>query len=181
LKLPKSFLSRVSTLCGEDSFVDELLIDGQEVRLGPGHTLFVRHVPAHTPGSIAVFHEQQRVLFVGDALQARGTPLWKRPDFFPAYASLYHYQESLEYFEGCGAKLIGTSHQGVCTPHRAANLIADSRTFTNELSAYLYQHLRRRKRTTLSEAANSVLGEWPRYERTAQLFKTVGAHLDELQ
>lgn len=177
---PEGFLERVDALCGEDGAVDEFLTDGEELELGAGHTLSVKHVPAHTPGSTVFFHQQQKILFTGDSLQARGTPLWKRPNFFPAYASLHAYRESLEFFESCGAETIGTSHEGVCRPDHAAKLIADSRTLAEELSHFLYADLKRRKQTTLQEAAEQVWQEWPRYGGGAQLLMTVGAHLEGL-
>lgn len=177
---PIGFLERVDALCGDDGPVDEFLSDGDELDLGPGHTLTVKHVPAHTPGSTVFLHQQHKILFTGDALQARGTPLWKRPGFFPAYASLHAYRESLEFFDCCGAETIGTSHEGVCRPHEAAKLIADSRTIAEELAHFVYADLKRRKQTTLRGAVERVWREWPRYGGGAQMFMTVGAHLEGL-
>jgi len=177
---PAGFLERISALCGVDGPVDELLQSGDEIVLGRGHTLRVEHVPAHTPGSIALVHQQGRVLFTGDALQSRGTPLWRRPGFFPAYSSLREYQASLDFFESCGAQVVATAHDGVCKPHRAAQLVADARTLADEFSAFLCRYLERAQRASLAEAAEAILGQWPRYSGGAQLLMTTGAHLDAL-
>lgn len=177
---PRGFVERIARMCGEDGPVDHLLSDGEELDLGKGHRLLVRHVPAHTPGSTVFFHQQGKVLFTGDSLQARGTPLWKRPPFFPAYNSLCGYNESLAYFRECGADVVATAHSGICTPHHAAQLVMDSLTLVDELTSWIHRFLQGREQATLVEVADAVWTEWPRYERGAQLFMTVGAHLDDL-
>ena len=177
---PAGFLERIGDLCGEDGPVDELLDDGDELDLGAGHRLVVRHIPAHTQGSIAFFHPEGKVLFTGDALQARGTPLWRRPGFFPCYSSVREYQRSLDFFENCGAEVVGTAHEGVNKPHRAAQLVADSRQLVDEISEFLCGYLSGVPYASLPAAAAAVHAHWPRYGGGAQLFMTVAAHLDSL-
>jgi glyoxylase-like metal-dependent hydrolase (beta-lactamase superfamily II) len=177
---PAGFIERITKLCGDDGPVDEVLHDGDEISLGRGHTLVVKHVPAHTPGSVVFVHPQGRVLFTGDALQSRGTPLWRRPGFFPCYSSVREYKASLDFFEQCGAEVIGTAHDGVCKPHRAAQLVADSRTLVDEFSAFLCEYLSEVRQATLAEAADALIDHWPRYSGGAQLLLTAGAHLDSL-
>jgi len=177
---PAGFIDRITELCGEDGAVDELLDGGEELDLGRGHRLVVTHVPAHTDGSVAFFHAQGKVLFTGDALQARGTPLWRRPGFFPCYASVREYQASLDYFAACGAEVVATAHEGVNAPHRAAQLVADSRQLLDEFSSFLLQYLGAVVQTSLPAAAAAVHEHWPRYGDGMQLLTTVGAHLDSL-
>ena len=51
---------------------DVLLEDGATVDLG-GRELQIVHLAGHTPGSIGVYLPDQKALFTGDSLQARGT------------------------------------------------------------------------------------------------------------
>ena len=50
-----------------DKFVD----DGDEIKFG-NTTLQIKHVPGHSPGSIALYNEQEQFVIVGDVLFKRG-------------------------------------------------------------------------------------------------------------
>lgn len=177
---PDGFLERIRSLCGEDVAVDRYLDDEDEIDLGGRQRLLVRHVPAHTSGHVVFFHEPGKVLFTGDALQARGTPLWRRLPFFPSYRSVREYQRSLDYFDESGAAVVGTAHNEVCMPHRAAQLVAESRKFVDEITGFLAHQLRTAGTLTVPDAVRAVSAHWPRFGVGAQLFMTVCAHLELL-
>ena len=51
---------------------DLQLVDGQEVKVGPGISMTVLHTPGHTEGSICLYDEKRGQLFSGDTLFAKG-------------------------------------------------------------------------------------------------------------
>lgn len=176
----EAYADRIRDLCGEVVPVDDFLTHDEVVDLGAGHRLHIEHVPAHTDGHIAVFHEAGKVLFTGDALQAVGTPLLRRPDFYPGYTSVEAYRNSLDYFERAGAEIVGTSHNNICTAHRAAQLIAESRRNVSELHGFLVECLRREKRLPLPDVAARIYAAWPRYLPGGNVFRAATAQLDAL-
>lgn len=175
---PPGHVERIRRLCGDAAPVDELLEHGQTVDLGGGHRLHIEHIPAHTDGHVALFHERGKVLFTGDALQGHGTPLLRRPDFYPTYNSVPNYMRSLDYFAACGAEIVGTAHNNVCTAHRAAQIIADSRANVAGLQDFLAAQVHQAGRLTVPEAISAVLQEWPRYRMGSNIVRSVRAQLD---
>lgn len=70
--LLENFLTQKSWLGLPDGDVftpDRWLVHGDRVTVGE-ETLDVLHVPGHSPGSVAFFHEPSRLAFVGDVLFA---------------------------------------------------------------------------------------------------------------
>ncbi|MQY11759.1 Hydroxyacylglutathione hydrolase [Streptomyces sp. RB5] len=177
---PAAHTDRIRRLCGDTVAVDEVLEHGQTIDLGRGHRLHVEHIPGHTDGHVAFFHERGKVLFTGDALQGHGTPLLRRPDFYPNYSSVTDYERSLDYFAACGAEIVGTAHANVCTAHRGAQIIADSRIHLAGVQDFLAARLREAGRLTRPEAVAAVLEAWPRYRMGPNVVRSVGAQLDNL-
>jgi len=56
--------------------------------------LRVLHTPGHTPGSVCLYLEQQKALFIGDTLLADGVR-FRRPVPFPG-TNLRQYRESVD-------------------------------------------------------------------------------------
>lgn len=177
----EAFSERIRELSGTPIAVDEYLVDGQVLDLGPGHRLSIRHIPAHTDGHVAVFHEAGKVLFTGDALQGIGTPLLRRPDFYPNYNSVKEYANSLDYFAECGAEMVGTAHNNVCTAHRAAQLIAESRQNIADLGQFVVEQVRRTGTLSISEAVQAALEAWPRYRNGAHITRSIAAQFRALE
>jgi len=69
-----------------DAGVDQVLADGDRVDLGSGLELTVVHTPGHTPGSVCLYWEAERLLFTGDAVQGRGSRNGGYPLYFDAAA-----------------------------------------------------------------------------------------------
>jgi glyoxylase-like metal-dependent hydrolase (beta-lactamase superfamily II) len=177
---PAADLDRIRGLCGTDLPVTLSLEQGTVLDLGGGHELSVEHIPAHTDGSVALLHRAGKVLFTGDALQARGTRFRRRLDFFPNYRHVEDYRRSLDFFAALGAEMVGTAHEGVCTAHRAAQLVAESRRFVEELAAVLAGRLAQVGSATLGELAEATRARYPRYGDGPMLMHTLCAHLTEL-
>ncbi|WP_326836685.1 MBL fold metallo-hydrolase [Amycolatopsis rhabdoformis] len=177
---PTAALDRIRLLCGADLPVTLELSHGDELDLGDGHVLSVEHIPGHTDGSIALLHRAAKVLFTGDAVQARGTPLQCRADFFPHYRHVAEYRRSLDFFAGCGAEIVGTAHTGVCAAHRAAQLIAESRRFADEYTAVFTAAFAEAGSATLADLARATRDHYPRYDDGIPLFNTISGYLAEL-
>jgi glyoxylase-like metal-dependent hydrolase (beta-lactamase superfamily II) len=82
----------VKTLGEGDAGVDRVLEDGDRVDLGAGLELSVIHTPGHTPGSVCYYWESEKLLFSGDAVQARGT----RGGNWPLYWDAPGYRRSVD-------------------------------------------------------------------------------------
>jgi hydroxyacylglutathione hydrolase len=59
-------------LAGGCVAIDEELVDGQRLELGPGLTLRVLCTPGHSPGSTSFLLEREGILFSGDAVPVSG-------------------------------------------------------------------------------------------------------------
>jgi glyoxylase-like metal-dependent hydrolase (beta-lactamase superfamily II) len=177
----EAFSERIRGLSGTPFPVDEYLVDGEVLDLGRGHRLTIRHIPAHTDGSVALFHEAGKVLFTGDALQGLGTPHLRQPDFYPNYNSVTEYERSLDYFAECGAAFVGTAHNNVCSAHRAAQIIAESRTNIAELEHFLLEQLRATGSLSRTEAVQAVIDGSPRYRVGPAAMRSVTAQLAALE
>ncbi|GEL25288.1 hypothetical protein PSU4_42420 [Pseudonocardia sulfidoxydans NBRC 16205] len=177
---PAEAVDRIRRLCGADLPVTVELAHGDELDLGGGHVLSVEHIPAHTDGSVALLHRAGKVLFTGDALQARGTPLQRRADFFPNYRHVDEYRRSLDFFAGCGAEIVGTAHTGVCSAHRAAQLVAESRRFADEYAAVIETLLAKAGSATVAELSRATREHYPRYDDGSPLLNTMCAYLADM-
>lgn len=69
-----------------------LLKGGETLSLGGDVTVSVHSMPGHTPGSVAYVIDEQRSVFVGDAVQVHGAA-----NGFPGYVDPVPYRTSLEY------------------------------------------------------------------------------------
>lgn len=67
-----------------------LLTGGEQIDLGGGTTVSVRHIPGHTPGSVGYVVNGQGAVFVGDACQIHGAA-----NRFPGYEDPDAYRDSL--------------------------------------------------------------------------------------
>lgn len=79
-------------LLGRSVGVDRLLDDGDTIDLGDDVRFQVIHTPGHTPGSVSLYWERERLLVSGDAIQARGS----RPGGMPLYFHAADYRRSLD-------------------------------------------------------------------------------------
>lgn len=70
---PPDVLSALRRLCGSDVRVDAALEDGATLRIG-SREWRVLHVPGHSPGHLALWHEPDGVLLLGDAVLGFGPP-----------------------------------------------------------------------------------------------------------
>jgi glyoxylase-like metal-dependent hydrolase (beta-lactamase superfamily II) len=72
MAIKKRFSARVLAF-SKDAAVDELLTDGQFIRVGDG-TLEVLHTPGHSPDSVCLYAPSEKSLFSGDTRLRTMTP-----------------------------------------------------------------------------------------------------------
>jgi glyoxylase-like metal-dependent hydrolase (beta-lactamase superfamily II) len=90
----------------EPAEADELLSDGQVLDLG-GRELAIVHIPGHTPGSVAAFSPQGRVLFGQDV----------HGPFSPAFGSdIPAWRRSMARLLELEAEVLAEGHYGVFKP-----------------------------------------------------------------
>ena len=80
------------SLVGGPVPVDNLLTDGETLKLGKGVSCTVRHTPGHSSGSISLFFAEEKALFTGDAI-----PL---PGDMPIYEDISTCRASMEKLMG---------------------------------------------------------------------------------
>ncbi len=87
--------------------VDKILTDGEIIDNG-NFKLKVLKVPGHTPGSIALFDEEKRILFTGDTWNGKRRGTWNHPG-----GNLNELEKSTKMLERLNPKLICPGHGDV--------------------------------------------------------------------
>ncbi len=122
------------TIFGAEMVPGRLLRDGDRMDLGAGVTLQAIHVPGHSEDAIALWWEQEGILFAGDAAQGTGS----RPGAGPLYfASIAQARASIARLRALPFRTLYTSHffGRTSTMERAARYdTAEGRAFLDESS-----------------------------------------------
>ncbi len=125
------------TIFGAEMVPGRLLRDGDRMDLGAGVTLQAIHVPGHSEDAIALWWEQEGILFAGDAAQGTGS----RPGAGPLYfASIAQARASIARLRALPFRTLYTSHffGRTSTMERAARYdTAEGRAFLDESLAAL--------------------------------------------
>jgi glyoxylase-like metal-dependent hydrolase (beta-lactamase superfamily II) len=177
---PEALEERILRLCGEDSLVDAVLDDGDVFDAGAGHHLTVIATPAHSHDHVLFHDERNGVVFTGDALQVRGVERADGSWLFPLYADAALYRRALDTIERTRASIACTGHNGVLGRDGLRRLLAECRTFADELDALLLDLLADRGPASLETAVRLVQSEWRQYDGALQMYTTISAHLDDL-
>ena len=122
----------------------ELIEDGQTLPVLGG--LRVLHTPGHTPGSVCLYLEEQKVLFTGDILLADGH-FFRRPVPFPG-TNFRDYRASVD-------RLAQLSFETACVGHGKPLLRGGTDALTEMLDNYFWltprwRGLKRRARSLLA-------------------------------
>jgi len=176
---PAAFEERILRLAGDDIAVDRLLEDNDVVDAA-GRRLRVHLTRAHTPGHVVFHDEDAGALFVGDAIQGRGTLNSERLSLFPLYDSVPAYRAALERVRALAPRETYSAHYGVLDPAALVALLDESERVVGDIQALLDELLADRGAITLTDAADAAVARWPRYERALNVFVTLSAHLDAM-
>jgi glyoxylase-like metal-dependent hydrolase (beta-lactamase superfamily II) len=93
------------------SQVHRHLEDGDVIDLGDDIQLRVVHLPGHSPGSLGLYWEAKKMVFVGDSVQGRGS----RTGGFPLYYLAREYQHSLRRLAAMDVEILVMAHRYLWT------------------------------------------------------------------
>ncbi len=107
---PPEVLSVLRRLCGRDVRIDATLEDGATLRIGPREWR-VLHVPGHSPGHLALWHEPDGVLLLGDAVLGFGPPGdGGRASMPPTHQFIDDYLRTIDRLAGLPVRLALSGH-----------------------------------------------------------------------
>lgn len=89
--------------------LDMTIEEGTVINLGNGINLQVIHTPGHSPDSTSLYIEEQRIIFVSDALGVYYPPDYVKPGFF---YNLVSYENSVKRIQTMDTEIICKGHQG---------------------------------------------------------------------
>ncbi len=131
------------------SRVHHAVRDGDVIDLGDDIQLQVVHLPGHSAGSAGFYWERKGIIFVGDALQGRGS----RVGNFPLYYHPTAYRETLQRLAALPIQALALAHRylwsgddraAVRTGEAARRTIQDSLHAAERIQAVMEEELRRR-------------------------------------
>ena len=169
-----------------ESPVDMTVTGGETVDLGDGWALQIVHVPGHTYGHLAVYDPRSRALAIGDAVLGDMVPHADgRPAFPPTYRYVDSYLASISRCEALRPALLLTAHYPTMAADAAAEFLARSRAFVEEVDAVVLDELagagtRGLRLAELLARANPRLGSWPSEGTEGALAFPVVGHLERL-
>lgn len=125
----------LSDSIGPDTPVDLALEGGELIRLGPGATWEALHVRGHTPGHLALWNTELRVLIAQDALLGgMGVEPDGSPGSPPPYFDVDSYLATLERVAALGVEqLLGAHFPPIVGADAVAAYIAESARFVAKL------------------------------------------------
>lgn len=166
--------------CGTEVAIDIVLTGDSIIDLGDGVQLRVIEAPTHSPGHVLLHDERRSLLFVGDVIQGRGTPVEGGPQAFPYYDSLDAYRNNLQMIRNLSPEIVLTAHKDVLRGDEIERELMEAEIFCDELHEMVTQSVARRGDVSLSEVVDDIHAQWPQYDRALQIFGTCNSHLDTL-
>ncbi|MBU0516727.1 MAG: MBL fold metallo-hydrolase, partial [Proteobacteria bacterium] len=159
-----------------DVAVSRTLIDGDTIDLG-GLTLVAIHTPGHTPGHLAFFIPEYKLLFAGDIDLTPFGPFYGHD-----FADIEAFIASIRKLKALGARVVATGHGGPFTDE-IGRRFDDYERVIYERDARLLAHLSRPHRLEDLEGRNLI---YPVYPDPAPLIRwfelvTIHKHLDRLE
>ena len=151
---------------------------GETIRLGPGWSVDVLHLPGHTPGHLAVWDPRSGALLVIDAVLERG--VYDRAGnrlIPPRYYDAHAYEATIRRVRALGADVLLTAHYPVMEGAEAAAFLERSLDFVGDLRAAVADGLCQGVTDlwALTQAADRRLGPYPEF--MVELGASVRAHL----
>lgn len=127
LRYDRATFDFLASWMGPATPIDLLLQEGVRLRIADDDWLTVRHVPAHTPGHIALVDPRHRYALIGDAvfgqtqLDAAGGKAAA-----PPYTDVAAYRRTIETIRAFGADLLLTCHYPVMRGAAVTAFLDDS-------------------------------------------------------
>jgi glyoxylase-like metal-dependent hydrolase (beta-lactamase superfamily II) len=153
-----------------------------------GKKLRVIHTPGHSPGSICLYEETNRILFTGDAVQGLGV---RSEDFksLPLYADFRAYLQSLQRLDNLNVQMLIAAHpykpfRNMILRHgEIHNILSQSKGRTNDIHQFITELLEKGpKPMDLGDVTRKVCVKFLSLEMiSVNALTTVNAHLKELE
>ncbi len=162
---------------GGDQVVDVGLRGGERIRLGPGWTVEIMHLPGHTLGHLGIWDERSRSAIIIDAVLEAG--IYDRSGnrlVPPRYYTAAGYRQTISRIRSLQPHLLLTAHYPVMEAGDALAWLDRSLAFTESLEALVRSGLE--EGTTdlwkLTQRADEKLGPYPDF--MTELGAPVRAH-----
>lgn len=171
--------ARATTLrdLGGDQGVDVGLRGGERIRLGPGWTVEIMHLPGHTLGHLGIWDERSRSAIIIDAVLEAG--IYDRSGnrlIPPRYYTAAGYRQTISRIRSLQPHLLLTAHYPVMEAGDGLAWLDRSLAFTESLEALVRSGLE--EGTTdlwkLTQRADEKLGPYPDF--MTELGAPVRAH-----
>jgi glyoxylase-like metal-dependent hydrolase (beta-lactamase superfamily II) len=166
---------------GGDQVVDVGLRGGERIRLGPGWTVEIMHLPGHTLGHLGIWDERSRSAIIIDAVLEAG--IYDRSGnrlIPPRYYTATGYRQTVSRIRSLQPHLLLTAHYPVMEAGDALAWLDRSLAFTESLEALVRSGLE--EGTTdlwrLTQRADEKLGPYPDF--MTELGAPVRAHAHSL-
>ncbi len=172
---------------GRSCPVDISLSEG-DILEADGKRLRVIHTPGHSPGSICLYEEANRILFTGDAVQGIGVQS-KESKTLPLYTDFRAYLQSLQRLDRLNAQILIAAHpfkpygNMVLRHGEIHDILFQSRERANDMHQFITELLEKGlKPMDLGDITRKVCMEFLGLEMLSiGALTTVNAHLKELE
>ncbi len=166
----------------------DILLSEDDILEADGKRLRVVHVPGHSPGSICLYEEANRILFTGDAVQGFGV---RSEEFksLPLYADFGAYLQSLQRLDNLNAQILIAAHpykpsRNMILRHgEIHDVLSQSRERANDIHQFITELLEKGlKPMDLGDITRKVCMKFLGLEMlSVNALTTINAHLKELE
>ncbi len=173
---PTDVLRELRRLCGADIRIDATLDDGSFLRIGLREWR-VLHVPGHSPGHLALWHEPDGVLLLGDAVLGFGPPGGDgRASMPPTHQYIEDYLRTIDRLTRLPVRLALSGHWPPLDGALFGRLLRESRACVErDLEVVLEACSGQPRRfADLIDALNDRSRSWPPREDAAYSFALAG-------
>jgi glyoxylase-like metal-dependent hydrolase (beta-lactamase superfamily II) len=162
--------------------MDECVAPGDVLALGDAR-LRVLHLPGHSNGHIALYHEESSLAVIGDAVLGSALPtVAGTPAFPPTYRYVDDYLGSIDTLRLLAPETVVTGHFPVFEGAAFRVFLDTSRAFVESLDASIWELLGSAELGT-PDVVNEVgprVGSWPTEGNGLAVYPVVG-HLERLE
>lgn len=156
-------MAALSDMIGADSVVDVGLCGGETLGLGDGIRLEVLHTPGHTAGHLSVWHPEQRLLIIQDAVLGGGVPNRSGEILSPPpYYDVVAYVETVKQLRSLNPEWLLTAHYPIMRGSEIPEFFATSLAFVEQMDRTVLDAVHRAGRplalSSLIDAVDARLG-----------------------
>jgi glyoxylase-like metal-dependent hydrolase (beta-lactamase superfamily II) len=162
--------------------IDECVAPGDELAVGDAR-LRVLHLPGHSDGHVALYHEESGLAVIGDAVLGSALPTVDGGSAFPpTYRNVDDYLGSIDALRLLAPATMVTGHFPVLRGAEVTAFLDTSRDFVERLDASIWKALGAAELSTpaVVDEAGMEVGDWPAEGNGLAVYPVVG-HLERLE